>query len=274
MQTIENLRRPRVAATYNSAADHFDAPALGFWERHGRRAIHHADLQSGQSVLDVGCGTGASALPAAAAVGPTGSVIGIDIAAAMLDRARKKAAEQGLTHIRFEQMDMISMGFRPDIFDAVISVFSVFFVEDIAAQVAELWRVVRPGGRLVLTFWGKAAFQPGATIFAEELGNVRPDIPKPVRAWERFTTRSAVTDLVSSATGVVPIVHIEPDRQPLATHRDWWIIAMGSGYRWEIDQLTVDERCTLKDRITTRLQVEGVGAVMVPAIHAVVTKPS
>ncbi|MFG5381885.1 class I SAM-dependent methyltransferase [Yoonia sp. R2-816] len=273
MTLLGNPRRSRVAATYDSAADHFDLAPLSFWDRHGRRAVHHASLRPGESVLDVGCGTGASALPAASTVGPTGSVIGIDIAEAMLTRAGMKAKAQRLSNMRFERTDMTSLSFPSETFDAVISVFSVFFVEDVEAQITELWRVLRPGGRLVLTFWGKDAFQPGAAIFTEELGTLRPDIPEPLRAWERLTSRNAIEDLIASATNVVPEVHPAPDQQSLATPRDWWTIVMGSGYRWEIDQLTSDERQRLEQRCSARIRAEVIKAISVPAFHAVAGKP-
>ena len=78
----------KAAATYNAAADHFDDAPLGFWERSGRRTIDLLRLAPGMSVLDVGCGTGASALLAAERVGPRGHVLGIDLAERLLATAR------------------------------------------------------------------------------------------------------------------------------------------------------------------------------------------
>src|SRR5215470_19101357 len=65
----------RAAFTYNAAADFFDASPLSFWDYFGRRTIELASLPNGSRVLDVCCGSGASALPAAEAVGPEGKVI-------------------------------------------------------------------------------------------------------------------------------------------------------------------------------------------------------
>jgi ubiquinone/menaquinone biosynthesis C-methylase UbiE len=66
--------------TCNAAADFFDDPALGFWERFGRATVERLDLNAGESVLDVCAGTGASAIPAAEIVGPTGNVVAVDLA--------------------------------------------------------------------------------------------------------------------------------------------------------------------------------------------------
>src|SRR5215468_4324376 len=90
----------RAAFTYNAAADFFDASPLSFWDYFGRRTIELASLSSDSRVLDVCCGTGASALPAAEAVGPKGSVIGIDLARQLLDLARTKAIQRRLSNIK------------------------------------------------------------------------------------------------------------------------------------------------------------------------------
>ena len=62
--------KARAAATYNAASDHYDDFANAYWDRYGRRTVDRLALRPGMRVLDVCCGSGASALPAAEAVGP------------------------------------------------------------------------------------------------------------------------------------------------------------------------------------------------------------
>lgn len=141
----------KAQTAYNAASDHFDDEPLGFWARTGTRTVERLALPPGVTVLDVGCGTGASAIPAAIAVGPTGRVVGIDLADRLLDRARDKAHRQSLSNVEFRRGDMENLGYPDGSFDAVISVFSVFFVPDMTKQVAELWRMVKPSGQLAIT---------------------------------------------------------------------------------------------------------------------------
>ena len=75
----------RIAATYGAAADTFDS--LPFWHHFGCRTVQRLNLQPGARVLDLCCGTGASALPAAEAVGPSGSVLGVDVTAARVSHS-------------------------------------------------------------------------------------------------------------------------------------------------------------------------------------------
>src|SRR3954452_19214816 len=97
-------------ATYAAAADHFDDPALSFWDRFGRQTVARIGLHPGDRVLDACCGTGASALPAAHLVGAGGQVLGVDLAEPALVLARAKARAQGLTNVEFRAVDIEQTG--------------------------------------------------------------------------------------------------------------------------------------------------------------------
>lgn len=263
----------KAAATYDAASDHFDAEPLGFWERHGRRLVAALALQLGERVLDVGCGTGATALPAAIDVGPQGSVLGIDIAEKMLLCGRQKAVARGLENIRFELRDMMESGLPEAHFDAVVASFAIFFVPDIESQLRELWRMVRPGGRLGITTWGENAFQPVAAVFGEEIRKVKTDLPVAIRPWERLTKKAAIQHLFIDSGTTEPAIQLIDDQQPLAQIEDCWTIVMGSGYRWEVDQLTADQQAETKAKTLARLAAMNVTAVDFGALHVVARKP-
>ena len=92
-----NLTEPakiKAATTYNRAADHFDDSPLAFWDVSGRLTVERLHLKPGSAVLDVGCGTGASALPAAEVVGASGKVIGVDLAEKLLERAEENLLKE------------------------------------------------------------------------------------------------------------------------------------------------------------------------------------
>src|SRR5277367_4107175 len=101
--------RNRAASTYNAAADFYDDPANSFWERFGRRTIERLQLNRGATVLDVCCGSGGSALPAAEAVGPSGSVLGVDLADRLLEKARAKAKARALPNVQFRVGDLLNL---------------------------------------------------------------------------------------------------------------------------------------------------------------------
>ncbi len=113
-----------------------------------RRGVELASLHPGGSALDVCCGTGDFAFALADAVGPLGSVTGIDFSRRMLEVARQKARENGKT-VDFRWGDATRIEFDDNHFDAATVGFGVRNIEDIDGVFAEMARVVRPGGRVV-----------------------------------------------------------------------------------------------------------------------------
>jgi ubiquinone/menaquinone biosynthesis C-methylase UbiE len=229
--------KAKAAATYDAAADHFDDEPLAFWDRIGRRTVERLVLPPATNVLDVGCGTGASALPAAQVVGPNGSVIGVDLAARMLDLGRDKAKAFGLSNVEFRCADMTSLGYPDGRFDAVVSVFSIFFVPDMEGLVRELWRMVRPGGKLAVTTWGQRIFEPAYSHWLAAIKRERPDLYSAFNPWDRITDVESVRRLLWDGGVSNAEVVAEDGCQALRSADDWWTIALGSGLRWVIEQM-------------------------------------
>jgi ubiquinone/menaquinone biosynthesis C-methylase UbiE len=94
-------------------------------------------------------------------------VLGVDLAEQALTPARAKAQAQGLTNVEFRAADVERTGLPPESFDVVVCVFGIFFLPDMAAAVAELWRLVRPGGTLAVTVWGPRFLEPATAAFWE-----------------------------------------------------------------------------------------------------------
>ncbi|MCG5219223.1 class I SAM-dependent methyltransferase [Streptosporangium sp. KLBMP 9127] len=151
MAAEESTGKSSIAAVFNRAAAVYDQVGVDFFGPAGLRLVELAALAPGESVLDVGCGRGASLVPAAAAVGADGSVVGIDLAPAMIDKVNAKIAEGGLRHARAEIGDAESPNYSDDSFDAIIAGFVIFFLSDPVVAVAKYSRLLRPGGRLVMT---------------------------------------------------------------------------------------------------------------------------
>lgn len=105
-------------------------------------------LPAGATVIDLGSGAGMDCLLAGRRVGTAGQVIGIDMTDAMLDRARRGATEARLAQVRFEKADITTLPVQADSVDIVISNGVINLLPDKTGVFSELYRVVRPGGRL------------------------------------------------------------------------------------------------------------------------------
>lgn len=108
-------------------------------------------LQEGETVLDLGAGAGIDALLAARQVGPQGHVIGVDMTPAMLERARENAARAGASNVEFREGRLEALPVEDGAMCAVTSNCVINLVPDKARVFAEVARVLRPGGRLVVS---------------------------------------------------------------------------------------------------------------------------
>jgi SAM-dependent methyltransferase len=138
--------------------------------------------QPGERVLDIGCGTGATAIPFAAAIAPSGHVTGIDISEPMLTQARRNVAQAGASNVTLVQADAQVHRFPPDSFDLLISRFGVMFFADPVAAFTNLYAGLRRGGRLCMAVWAGMAenvhWQIPFDIAVKHLGPPAPTDPQ------------------------------------------------------------------------------------------------
>ncbi len=258
--------------TYNAAADCFDNSPLAFWAKYGRKTVERLSLDPGSKVLDVACGTGASALPAGEIVGCTGKVAGIDISENMLKLARIKAWELNLCNTEFVLGDMSELAYKDESFDAVVCVFAIFFMPDMEEQVRELWRKVKPGGKLAVTTWGHDLFEPVYNNWKNAVKSVNPELYCAFNPWDRISKPESLKKLMEDAGTTNITVEPEEGKQPIESAEDWWTIALGSGLRWTIDQLMQDEQDRVRESNLRWVDKNNVTAVDTNVIYAVAEK--
>jgi len=143
---------------WNTVAGPRWVAAPGFRERRNQESIAlllaHLGLSGGESVLEIGCGTGALTLPLAAAVGEHGRVVAVDISEPMLGLARQRVGERGLNNVALNLGDAQVFAFEPAAFDLATSRMGVMFFADPAAAFRNIKRALKPGGRLAFACWG------------------------------------------------------------------------------------------------------------------------
>jgi SAM-dependent methyltransferase len=158
-----------------------------FIERRNRAVdallLTRAAPAAGESVLEVGCGTGATIFLLAKAVGPRGRVAAIDISEPMLSFARRRVSESGLENVSLVLADAQTYGFEPAAFDLAISRFGVMFFADPVAAFANLCAAIKPGGRLAFACWASMGENRHWLVPYEiALSRLGPPAPEPADA--------------------------------------------------------------------------------------------
>ena len=163
-EEMEEFWNGELAFQWVEKQELLDAHLAGF----GRRSVAVLGSLSGARVLDVGCGYGATVLDLAEAVGPAGSVAGVDLSAPMLERAQARARELGLDRrVSFIEADAQVVDLGTERFDAVHSRFGVMFFSDPVAAFRNLRDALRVGGRLAFVCWRSAKHNPWFTVSAQ-----------------------------------------------------------------------------------------------------------
>jgi SAM-dependent methyltransferase len=136
--------------------------------------LDRASPAPGETVLDIGCGCGATVLALARRVGPSGTVVGVDISAPMLGRARERVQQQGLRNASLIQADAATHAFEPGRFDLAFSRFGVMFFGNPDDAFANIRSALAPAGRLAFICWAPPRDNPWLTV---PLAAARPHLP-------------------------------------------------------------------------------------------------
>lgn len=195
----------------------------------GEEFVAGLRLAEGMEVLDLGCGDGTTAIPAA----ETGArVVGVDIAANLVAAGKRRAKARGLRRVRFVQGDACDLAMLADNrFDLTISVFGAMFAPDPDAAAREMVRVTRPGGRIVMANW-----IPGdPTLVAQILRIASAFTPPPPAGlvspmpWgdeavvrERFKTAGVRPETIMCTRGEWRFRYGGPPEAFLRLFRDWY----------------------------------------------------
>jgi ubiquinone/menaquinone biosynthesis C-methylase UbiE len=174
-------------------ADHYDAEL----REHNVQLRGATDIGPADCVLDVGCGAGQSTRDAARTA-VSGSVLGVDSSEQMLERARRRVAEEGLHNVAFELGDAQVHRFALAHFDVVISRFGTMFFADPVAAFTNIASASRPSARLVMMVWQSHDRNEWATAIRRSLTAGRATSAQPPSACRKRSAISATTSPASA----------------------------------------------------------------------------
>lgn len=252
----------RIGEIFNEGAAQFEAWTSLLWGPVGEETTRKAHMTPGDHVLDVCCGSGASALPAARAVGATGKVDAIDLAAGLLERGRAKAAAENLRHLTFSLADATTWPPPDRPYDVVQCVFGIFFLPEMDASARTLIRLLRPGGRFVVTTWAENSLSALSHALREALARQGRTLERtpPSEAMDRINSPERLGNWLRAlhlGEIAVDTLTLELPLNPESA----WNFVLGTGKRRVLADLNDRQQRQLRSDFTAELRdVDGMTA--------------
>lgn len=243
------MGQPTAGDVFSEAHVEFEAWGPLLWDPLGRELVARSRPAVGERVLDACCGAGASALPAAAAVGPSGTVDGVDLAGDLLALGRARAAAGGYGWLGFVQADVLE--WTAPAYDVVQFGYGAYFMPDLDAAGRQLTGLLRPGGRLAVMVWDRSAMRV-VRLCVDAIRPAKPDVgpsdgravldtPDRLRGWLRR--------LGLGATSVHRVRHTVRMDEDLA-----WTFVLGTGLRGYLHGLSDPQLEAVRSRYLEALE--------------------
>lgn len=239
-----------IGSVFDRAATDFRSLGPLLWDPIGERTVAAARLQPGERVLDACCGDGASALPAARAVGEHGHVDAVDLSSAMVSALAQRAA--GMPQVKGYCADVTQ--WQALDYDAVLCALGVFFLPDMESGTQHLLGRARPGGRLVVTIWQRDALANAGRALWSAVSRHKPGLTTP-SASERVQ-RLGDVDTFGQWLRKLGLDEVQVQSEPLtlpATTTALWSLVVGSGLHGLLDGLDVDAVATVREEYLDRV---------------------
>ncbi len=241
---------PGIAGVFDRAAETYDDVGVPWFGPIAAGLVEALDVRPGERVLDVGCGRGAALLPLAHAAGPTGSVLGIDLAPGMVARTAADVAD--LPHVQVRVGDASAPDLPTAAYDVVSCCLVLFFLPDPLAAVRAWLPAMAPGGRVGVTTFGEqdprwkavdgvfTPYLPKAMLDARTSGTTGP-----------FASDEGVEALLGAA-GLVDVRTVRRDVVTEFADPEHWI-----RFTWSTGQRAMWEAVPEADHEAVRGQIVG-----------------
>lgn len=196
-----------------------------------RDFIDFAGVRPGERILDVACGPGTATLPIARAIGPSGRVVGVDLAFGMLKLAGERAAQSKLAQAEFREMNAEQLDFPDETFDAGVCQLGLMLFARPARAAGELARVVKRGGRVGLLVQGRAEGMQFTSLLMRALVKRAPQLKVPgAPTLYAFAPEGALSGLLKDAGLSSPVERRLSGAFSFASPQAYWDLATrGSG---------------------------------------------
>ncbi|MFQ5470243.1 MAG: class I SAM-dependent methyltransferase [Gammaproteobacteria bacterium] len=218
----------------------------------GDELISALSAQAGDEILDLASGTGEPALTLASRFGDKIQISGVDSAEGMIKVAQKKAAEQNLSNLSFQCMPAEQLSFGDNSYDKALCRFGVMLFEDPQQGLKEIYRVLKPGGRLVLAVWNTPETMPTLKWAYESMKNLLPeDLYPPLLKVTSLSGIGKLDQLLEAAGFSEYTIETKVfDYQFDSFSAYWDVIEASDIMKMQFDAISANEKLVVRDEIS------------------------
>jgi ubiquinone/menaquinone biosynthesis C-methylase UbiE len=268
-----SANQQQISGVWSRAASSYSQVGPPFFQYFGKELVDFARVPARARVLDVATGRGAVLFPAAEKVGQRGEVIGIDYSEGMVEETSAEIRTLKLQNAKVLHMDAEHLEFTDNSFEMVFCSFALFFFPHPDRALDEFRRMLKPGGKLIVSTWGESDARWGwlsamRRQFASQHQSKAPAAPS-------LDTRESLERVLTEA-GFVDIQVREIEREFLyANAEEWWATQWSHGARIFLEQMppeTLEQgRAFTYEKMAEIAQPEGIPLLM-RALFAAATK--
>ena len=257
MKKRKALKKPNefkqhIAGVFSRASSTYGQIGPDFFTCSGKQLVKFANIKPGSQVLDVACGRGAVLFPGLLAVSETGQVIGVDLAAGMVEHTSKEINRRKIKNAQVVKMDAENLEFPEASFDYVLCGLSLFFFPRLEKALAEMYRVIKPGGTLAAsTFQKREKDEPDEiTEKWSALYAAFKDKLKPIPSMEtqHLDSETKINQAFAKAGFVQIEVMAEENTCFYQDAEEWWETSWSHGYRNYLERLDVAALASFKEQ--------------------------
>jgi ubiquinone/menaquinone biosynthesis C-methylase UbiE len=252
MSEDTETKKKLIAEVFSRAAGTYGQVGPRFFSHFGRRLVDIAGVQQGGKVLDVATGRGAVLFPAAERIGPSGWVVGIDLAPSMVEETAREIRRLDVTNAEVLTMDAEHLEFPDETFDAVLCGFGLFFFPNVAAAIGEFRRVLKSGGCIAASTWAKDYYENDRWAWIDEL-NKKYNVGRKLRSKSLDTPAACEEELRTAGFENVQIA-MEQAEFVYTDEEEWWKTHWSHAYRAVLERVPAESLDRYKSEIFSRLQ--------------------
>lgn len=242
--------KERITGVFSRGASQYGQIGPQFFNHFGRSLVNHANIREGARILDIACGRSSVLFPAGEMTGASGRVIGIDLAEGMVEETRQEIQRRGLANLVVHRMDAEALQFPANHFDVVMCGFAVFFFPNQDQALAEIARVLKPGGTFATTTFCEPDPRWDEIEAVSETYYKLLQPPSQVTI-KRLKTREEITEVLTAAGFEQIAIYEETQEFYYRDADEWWATLWTHGYRSFLEMMDAPTLAAYQDEVYT-----------------------